>query len=154
MARQGRQNGFESGVSVKHWQVLSATMIGRPEKFFNSRRSRMAKTVTFWPWWQPFNSFCLKVVLFFLCFPFFYLLCKKVGKAWSARLPQYRRLCETLVFISYMLSNVPNVWIKKLMWFPGWNLWTFRLIRINELIYFVDSIILLTNRSIIANIKF
>ena len=31
---------------------------------------------------------------------------------------------------------------------------TFRLIRISELIYFVDDIILLTRRTIIANIKF
>ena len=32
--------------------------------------------------------------------------------------------------------------------------WTFRLIRIIELIYFVDGIILLANTTIIANIKF
>ena len=47
---QGRRNGFENGGAMKHWKVLSATMVCRKEKLLNSRRSRMAKTVTFWPW--------------------------------------------------------------------------------------------------------
>ena len=45
--QQDRQNGFQSGGAMEHWQVLSVTMVGRPEKYLNSRRSRMAKTVTF-----------------------------------------------------------------------------------------------------------
>ena len=44
---QGRRNGFQSGRAMEHSKVLSATMVGRQEKFLNSRRSRMAKTVTF-----------------------------------------------------------------------------------------------------------
>ena len=36
---------------------MSATVVGVKENVLNSRRSSMAKTVTFWPWWQPFNSF-------------------------------------------------------------------------------------------------
>ena len=45
--KQGWRNGFQSGGAMEHWQVYSATMVGREEKFLNSRRSRMAKTVTF-----------------------------------------------------------------------------------------------------------
>ena len=44
---RGRRNGFQSGGVIEHWQVLSATMVGRPEKRLNSRRSKMVKTVTF-----------------------------------------------------------------------------------------------------------
>ena len=44
---QGRRNGFQSGRVKEHWKVLSANMVGRQEKFLNSRCSRMAKTVTF-----------------------------------------------------------------------------------------------------------
>ena len=63
--------------------LFSVTMFGRLEKYLNSRRSKMAETVTFWPWWQPLNSFCfaLKVFLFFLCFPIFFCYSKK----WSGR---------------------------------------------------------------------
>ena len=31
---QGRRNGFQSGGVIEHWQVLSATMVSRPEKNF------------------------------------------------------------------------------------------------------------------------
>ena len=61
---QGRQNGFQSGGAMEHWHVLSATMVDGIEKFLNSRRPRMAKTVTFWPWWKPFNSFCFESLSF------------------------------------------------------------------------------------------
>ena len=44
---QDRGNGFQSGGAMKQWKVLSVTMVGRQEKFLNSRRSRMTKTVTF-----------------------------------------------------------------------------------------------------------
>ena len=44
---QGARNGFQSGGAMEHGKVLLATMIVREEKFLNSRRSRMAKTVTF-----------------------------------------------------------------------------------------------------------
>ena len=50
---------------MEHWKVLSAPIIGRQEEFFNSRRSRMVETVKFWPWWQPFNSFCFQTLSFF-----------------------------------------------------------------------------------------
>ena len=35
-----------------HWKGMSATMADWQEKFLNSRRSRMAKAVKSWPWWQ------------------------------------------------------------------------------------------------------
>ena len=47
---------------MEHWKVLSATMISRQEKFSNSRHSRIAKTIIFWPWWQPLNSFCFETL--------------------------------------------------------------------------------------------
>ena len=64
-----RLSRFQSGGTMEHWKVLSATMVGQPENFLNSRCSTVAKTVTFWPWWQPFVLFLL-----FLCFLFFLLL--------------------------------------------------------------------------------
>lgn len=52
-------------------------------RVFNSRRSRTDEIVTFWPWRQPFNSFCFETIYFFLCFPFFFLLLKKWVKRGS-----------------------------------------------------------------------
>ena len=37
----------------------------------------MAKTVAFWPWWQPFNSFCIQTLSFFPLFHFFLLATQK-----------------------------------------------------------------------------
>ena len=62
---------------MEHWKVFW-------EKFFNSRPSRMAKTVILWPWWQLFNSFYFQTLSFFLYFLFFFLLRKKVG-GWGGR---------------------------------------------------------------------
>ena len=77
---QGRRNGFQNGEAMEHWKVLSTTMVGRQENVLNSRRSRMAKTVTFSPWWQSFsfNNFCFETISLFSLFPFFFLLRKKV----------------------------------------------------------------------------
>ena len=79
--KQGRRNGFqsESGRAMKHWQVLSTTMVGQPEKCLNSRRSRVAKTVTFWPWRHPLNSFYFESLSFFPLFPFFVFATQKSG---------------------------------------------------------------------------
>ena len=76
---RGRRNGFENGGLMEHWKVLPVTMVGWQGKILNSRRSRMAKIVEFWPWWQPFNSFYFETLSFFLCFPFFFLIRKKGG---------------------------------------------------------------------------
>ena len=67
------------GGTMKLWKVLTATMtmVGGQEKISNSIYFIMAKAVTFWPWWQPFNSFCFEGLYFFLCFSFFFLLLKK-----------------------------------------------------------------------------
>ena len=37
-------------------------------KIFEFQRSRMTKTVTFLPWWQPFNSFCFEILSFLILF--------------------------------------------------------------------------------------
>ena len=64
---------------MKRRKVLSATMVGQQEKFLNSRRPIMAKTVKFWLLWQPSHNVWLwKSFFFFLCFPFFVLLPQKV----------------------------------------------------------------------------
>ena len=63
-------------------------------KFLNSKRSRIPKTVTFWHWWQPFNSFCFEILSFFFWFPFFFLLCKKVAVGEGAWTPRSPRCCR------------------------------------------------------------
>ena len=82
-----QRNGFQCGGAMEHWQVLSATMVGRPEKFFNSRHSRMVKTVTFSPWWQPFSSFYLQSLSFFSLFPSFSFYYEKKGRGGEHRPP-------------------------------------------------------------------
>ena len=52
--------------------------VGREERL-NWRPSRRTKTVTFWRWWQSFDSFCFETFSFFPCFAFFFLLLKKVA---------------------------------------------------------------------------
>ena len=60
--------------AMEHWKVLSPTkknLIGRQEKFSKCRRSRIAKTIIFWPWWQPFDSLCFETLSFFPFSPFY-----------------------------------------------------------------------------------
>ena len=69
--RQSRRNGFQSGGAMEDWIVLSST-IGWPiRKLANSRRSRMAKTITFWPCWSLLIVSAFKPFLYFICFPSF-----------------------------------------------------------------------------------
>ena len=61
-----------------HWTLKSIVMmVRRQEQFLNSRRSRIAKTVTFWPWWQPFNSFSFETLSFFPFVSLFSFLLRK-----------------------------------------------------------------------------
>ena len=53
---------------MEHLQVMLATMADQQEKYLNSRLSRMTKTVTFLPWWLPFNSFCFETLFYSLFF--------------------------------------------------------------------------------------
>ena len=39
----------------------------------------MVKTITFWPWWEPFNSFCFETLSFFPLSPFFLFAMQKSG---------------------------------------------------------------------------
>ena len=48
-------------------------MNDRLEKFLNSRRSRMAKTVTIRPWWQPLYYMLLWSFFFLFFLSFFFL---------------------------------------------------------------------------------
>ena len=45
----GEQNGLHSGEEMEHEKALWVTMVSRQERFFNSRRSRMAETLSFFP---------------------------------------------------------------------------------------------------------
>ena len=101
---QGRQNGFQSGRGggrwgMEHWKVLSATMVGWQEKFSNSTRSRMAKTIIFWPWWQSFNSFCFETPSLLPLSPFFLFAMQKSGEPWTPapQPPRCRRPCYSLL---------------------------------------------------------
>ena len=69
---QGRRNMFQIEGAMGQW-------IGWQERILNSRHSRKAKIVTFWSWWQPFNSFCFQTLSFFSLFPFFLLATQKKG---------------------------------------------------------------------------
>ena len=68
---------------MEHWKVLSATMVGRQKKCSNSRRSRMAKTIKYWPWRQPFDSFCFETFAFLPLSPFFLFAAPKSGAGGS-----------------------------------------------------------------------
>ena len=46
-------------------------------KFSNSRRSRITKKIIFWPWWQPFDSFCFESLSFLPLPPFFLFAMQK-----------------------------------------------------------------------------
>ena len=70
--------------------MLPATMVGRQEKFLKSRRSRMAKTVTFWTLVSLLIVSALKLY-FFPLFPSL-LLCKKMGRGGGGEInPQHGR---------------------------------------------------------------
>ena len=89
------------GGGMKHGKVLSATMVGRQEKFSNSRRSRMAKTIIFWPWWQPFNSFCFETLSFLPLSPFFLFATQKSGAAIAPPAPPVSPPCfSTLLMLT------------------------------------------------------
>ena len=64
---QGWRNGFQSEGAMEHWKALLATMVGRQGKVLNSGRSRMAKTVIFWQFFQniEWESKHLKYFKFF-----------------------------------------------------------------------------------------
>ena len=77
-----------------------------------SRRSRMAKIVTFWPLWQSFNSFCFEA-LFFPLLPFLIFAMQKSGgamvhlKHWFAGLDIYIYI-YICIYIYVYLYNLYN----------------------------------------------
>ena len=81
-----------------------APVVGRKEKFLHSRSSRMAKTLTL----RPFLVVsALKLLSFFLCFPFVFLLRKKVRGhgSLSAQVSPVLISHLFLVFLSLILSK-------------------------------------------------
>ena len=87
----------------------STIMVGRQEKFLNSRRSRMVKTIIFWPWWQPFNSFCFEPLSFFPLSPFFLFVTQKgwdmVPPPPSPRQPCNSKYSNLLIVTSFFNSR-------------------------------------------------
>ena len=73
--------------------------------FLISRRSKIDKTVTSWPWWQPFNSFFFKTLSFF---PFFLFAIQKFGEH-APQLPRSRRSWIWLPILFRSLSFIDNV---------------------------------------------
>ena len=82
---QRQRDSFQSRRAMKHWKVLLVTTVGREE---------IAKT--FWPWWQPFNSLFFGTFTLFLCFPFSFLLLKKVCVFVCVCLCMYVCMCVCL----------------------------------------------------------
>ena len=84
-----------------------------------SRRSRMAKKVTFWPLWQSFNSFCFEA-LFFPLLPFLIFAMQKSGgamvhlKHWFAGLDIYIYIyIYVYIFMSIYITYItPKVALK------------------------------------------
>ena len=99
---------------MEYWKVLSVTIVRRQEKFLNSRRSRMDKTVTFWPWWQHFNSFCFETLSFFPLFSFFFFCyAKKEGEGGgggedSPPPPRCHRTCAQLKELEPAVHSEPS----------------------------------------------
>ena len=117
LIQQDRRNGFQSGGTIEHWKILSTTMVDRQENVLNFRRSRMAKIVTCWPWWQASNSFCFKTLCFFSCFPFFFLLHKKmvVGGGGGHSPPRLPSVSGQLLLRKITLPPV-RVWVRVRVW--------------------------------------
>ena len=90
--------------AMKHWKVLLVTTVGREE---------MAKT--FWPWWQPFNSLFFGTFTLSLCFPFFFLLLKKVCVFACVCLCMYVCVCVCLCVWgegACTPTHLPSLWCQ------------------------------------------
>ena len=91
----------------------------------NSRRSRMVKTITFWPWWQPFNSFCFETLSFSLCLSFFFSLCKKVrgggGKTCPPTSPPFPPVVTGLALEIKQRTPHALLMLKRLLFLPFWR---------------------------------
>ena len=111
---QGRRNEFQSKGAMEIMKSIKKPLnsIVNSKKNLNSRRSRMAKTLTFWPWWQPFNSEMVWNYFFFL-FPFFSFCyakkCVCVGGGASPLVsPWY---CQACIFFKKQ-RNIHVLYIK------------------------------------------
>ena len=103
-------------------------------KILNSRDSRMAKTVTFKPWWQPFDIFCFETLSFFPLFLFFLFVTQKDEKTITLHPPSasaalfiisfgtmlcftcsdfnnqvYQQVCEVVLILRFCSLNLPSV---------------------------------------------
>ena len=120
LIQQDRRNGFQSGGTIEHWKILSTTMVDRQENVLNFRRSRMAKIVTCWPWWQPSNNFYFKTLCFFSCFLFFFLLHKKMGVGGGGHSPPRLPSVSGQLLLRKITPPPPpppvRVWVRVRVW--------------------------------------
>ena len=91
------------------------------ETFLNSRRSGIAKTETFWPWWQPFNRLYFETLSFFLLFLLFPLFATLKRGGGGGVLSGHR----------------PWKSLKKIKIFP-WKVWLFCLVFRGEHFLFIN----------------
>ena len=102
-------------MGTEHWRAVLATIVGRQKKL-NSRCSRMAKAVTFWPWWQSFNSFCFETsFIFLLYFPLFLFATQEGLCVWS---PGVTGLVAHHIYLSEQF--VKQGWNQAVSW-KIWN---------------------------------
>ena len=102
-------------------------MVDRQERILNSRRSRMAKKVTFQSWWQPFDHFCFEILSIFSYVPIFSFcyskkcvcVCTRAlvcvcggGRAWPPSLLELTALFFSYPF-SFILSNYKYARMKN-----------------------------------------
>ena len=96
------------------WNIES--IAGQKETFLNSRHPKMAKIVTFWLWWQPFNSFCFETLSIFPLRSFFLFATQKRGEGGFDISTAYPLVSPALFYLPYipicMLRNLKyNIYI-------------------------------------------
>ena len=120
---QGRWNGFQIGGAMEHWNILSATMVSWQEKMLNSRHSRVAKTVIFWPWWQSFNCFCIETFFFSFVSLFYFWHAKMC--AWGAWAPGPRPPSSSVASPAVWTLFIEGGLFLFLMYFSLFNFFVF-----------------------------
>ena len=72
--------------------------------------SRIAKTVTFWPWWQPFNSFSFETGEDMPCPP----PGPQCAWLWKVKVIYIARVCRIITCLSHNhLPNITCLWILR-----------------------------------------
>ena len=86
--------------------------------FWIIRCSRIAKTVTFWPWWQPLNSFS-----FLFSFAFLFFAMQKSGEAMPHAPRCYRTCFYRTPQSDCFCTRLLNLWLIQIFFilFAIWD---------------------------------